>query len=220
MSLIRVRFDDCLWESGNNKWHRKELSRLKMMIDWCRPLDVTLAPNILCQDILKFPDAIPYLNGLVDEMPDRVDLDLHGWDHGPYAPRSYDEVMEHMVHALDFFRKNMAMSPVRWVTPHGSNSFAMQRVARECGLTIETTEDPVIDQRNADTILRETRDPSKLDGKIIMTHWWNRGMSLYRIARIMQHKDVDNAIIESKHELDASAWKACWGDAWALPNYK
>lgn len=216
MSLIRVRFDDVMWESGNDKFRGKELDRLKMMIDWCRPLDCTLAPNILCQDIMKFPDAVPYVNGLVDSLPDRIDLDIHGWDHGPYAPRKYDEVVSHLEAATNWFKTHIhpEAQPVRWVTPHGSNSWAMQRAAREFGLTIETTEDPVIDQRNADGVLRNTRDPKQLDGKIIMVHWWERGMALYRVARIMQHGDVNKAIIESKHELDASAWKACWGQGW------
>lgn len=214
MSLVRIRFDDVMWESGNSKFHGKELDRLKMHINWCKPLDVTLAPNVLCQDIMKFPDTIPYLNGLVEEMPDRVDIDIHGWDHGPYAPRKYEEVVQHLQFCMGWFERHIDQMPIRWVSPHGANSFAMQRAAREFGLTVETTEDPVIDQRNADTMLRQTRDPSKLDGKIIMVHWWERGMSLYRIARIMQHRDVGNAIIESKHELDASAWKACWGEGW------
>ena len=215
MGLIRVRFDDVMWESGNDKFRGRELERFKSHIEWCRPLtNVTLAPNILCQDIQKFPDAVPYLNDLACELEDRVDIDLHGWDHGPYAPRKYEEVLEHLEKSMQWFEYNMEVMPVRWVTPHGSNSWAMQRAAREVGLTIETTEDPVIDQRNADKQLRVSRDPKVLDGKIIMVHWWERGMALYRIARIMQHGDVANAIIESKHELTASDWKACWGEGW------
>lgn len=211
--MLRVRFDDVMWKSSNDKFKGKELDRLKMHLDWCKYLtNVTLAPNILCQDIMEFPEVISFIQEAANN--DRISVDLHGWDHGPYATRHYDEICEHLDKALEWFKTYLPHPPARWVTPHGSNSWVMQRAAKERGLVIETTDDPVIDQREADKVLRVSRDVKKLDDKIVMVHWWERGMALYRIARILQHGGVSDAIIESKHELDDSAWKACWGEGW------
>jgi len=212
--ITRIRFDDVLWQTGNEKLRGKELSRFQLHIDWCKGLDVTLAPNIIVEEIKKFPEAIDYVNKLMDE-DERVTLDLHGWDHGPYAPRPYEEITEHLDSALEWFDVNLhGHFPCRWVTPHGANSRAIQRAAREHGLDVETTEDPVIDQREADKILRVTRDLSKLDDKVIMVHWWERGMALYRIVQILRHGDVTKAVLASSEDLDESAHKACWGKGW------
>jgi hypothetical protein len=102
---------------------------------------------------------------------------------------------------------------MRWVTPHGANSPAIQDAARRYGLIVEDTREPVIDQKKADTILRQTRRITLLNDRVIMVHWWERGLRLYRIARILQHEDVEVAIAESKRELDEKSWKICW-DGW------
>jgi len=214
LMILRVRFDDVMWKSSNDKFKGKELGRLKMHIDWMKDLpQVTLAPNILCQDIMEFPESLAYIQNEANTN-ERFTVDLHGWDHGPYAPRNYDEISEHLDKSLAWFKASLPAPPLRWVTPHGANGWAMQRAAKERGLVIETTDDPVIDQREADKLLRVSRDIKKLDNKIIMVHWWERGMALYRIARVLQHGGVSEAIIESKHELEDSAWRACWGEGW------
>lgn len=212
--ITRIRFDDVLWQTGNEKLQGKELSRFQMHIDWSRDLGVTLAPNIIVTELMKFPEAIEYLNNQMDA-DGGFTVDLHGWDHGPYAPRSYDEISTHLDDSLAWMDTNMhGHFPCRWVTPHGATSRAIQKAAREHGLDVETTQDPVIDQREADKLLRVTRDVSKLDDKIIMVHWWERGMALYRIANILKYGDVTKAVLATSEELDKEAHSACWGKGW------
>lgn len=212
--LARIRFDDVLWQSGDPKLDGKELDRFKLHLKWCQDLDVILAPNIICTELQKFPAAIEFLNNAVTN-DERMTLDLHGWDHGPYAPRTEDECMEHLERSLAWFDKHLeGVTPTRWVTPHGAYTRAMENAARRAGMTIETTADPVVDQREADKILRVTRDLSKLNDKVIMVHWWERGMALYRIVQIYKHGDVHRAVMASTEDLEDSAHKACWGKGW------
>jgi len=209
--IDRIRFDDVLWQSGDTKLHGKELDRFKMHIDWCGGIDVPLTPAVLCQEMDEFPEGIVYLKQLIDQ---GVVMDLHGWDHGPYAPRTQDEVESHLEQSFEWFEENLQTTPVRWVTPHGANSRSMINAARKYNLTIETTEDPVVDQREADKILRVTRDLSKLNGKVIMVHWWERGNALYRIAQVARHGTVDRAIMASSADMDERALSQVWGKGW------
>jgi hypothetical protein len=207
--ITRVRFDDVLWETSDKKIQGKELQKFQKHINWCKDLPVVLAPAILCQDVDKFPGAVDYLRECAEE--GIVFPDLHGWTHGPYGDMPYEEICEHLDQAMDWFDKNLpGFPPIRWVTPHGANSFDIQTAARNHGLIVEDTNYPVIDQKEADALLRKFRDPAKLDGRVIMVHWWERGLRLYRIAQILQHNGVDEAIIASKETLDDKSWKICW----------
>lgn len=209
--VARIRFDDVLWQSGDAKLKGKELDRFRMHIDWCAGIDVPLTPAILCQEMDEFPEGIVYLKQLIDQ---GMVMDLHGFDHGPYAPRTQEEVESHLEQSVEWFDTNLGVTPVRWVTPHGANSRNMINAARKFGLTIETTEDPVIDQREADKVLRTTRDLSKLDGKVIMSHFWERGSAIYRISRIIQHGTVEKAIMASSAEMDSKSLNNVWGKGW------
>lgn len=178
-------------------------------IEWCFRTGVTLTPAILCQDIEEVPGAIEKVREWLLE--DKIYPDLHGWDHGPYASRSQREIEEHLEQACEWFVAKLDGNvPVRWVTPHGATSPAMVAAAAKFDLTIETTEKPVIDQKQMDTLLRETWDLTLLNDRVIMNHWWERGLRLFRIARIIEHQGVLQAIDATRAEMSEADHKICW----------
>lgn len=208
----RIRFDDVLWATSDPKVKGRELQKFKKNVEWCRDTNVVLTPAILCQDIEQFPEAIEQVRRWF--MEGMVYPDLHGWDHGPYAPRTQQEIEEHLDKAEKWFWKNFKCLPVRWVTPHGADSPAMQAAAAKYNMVIETTAPPVIDQKQLDTLLRETWDLTVLNGRVIMNHWWDRGLRLYRIARIIEHQNVLTAIDATRSEMSEADHKICWA-SWA-----
>jgi peptidoglycan/xylan/chitin deacetylase (PgdA/CDA1 family) len=129
----------------------RELQKFTKYVTWCDDANVYCVPNVLCQDIEAFPEAIQMLN-------DFEQVDLHGWDHGPYGDRSYEEICEHLEQAMAWFYKNTNHTPIRWVTPHGANSRAIQDAAAKFNLIVEDTTLPVVDQKVMDKKLRETHD--------------------------------------------------------------
>jgi hypothetical protein len=85
----------------------------------------------------------------------------------------------------------------------------MRESAAKYGLPIETCEDPVIDQKAANGELFRTRSLDFLKGKIIMSHWWERGTALYHITQAIKHGGVAEAIKAS--DLDPKSFKIIWG---------
>jgi peptidoglycan/xylan/chitin deacetylase (PgdA/CDA1 family) len=180
-------------------------------VNWCQDAGVECHPNILCQELDKFPETLDYLKEeLIEE---RISLDLHGWTHGPYQDLSVAEVDEHLDRALDWFALNLAWVPIRWVTPHGSDSPAMRESAAMYGLVIETCDDPVIDQKVAASMLLKTRSLDFLDGAVIMSHWWLRGLSLYHVLMALQYGSIEAAIEETKGDMVAKEHGKVW-DGW------
>jgi hypothetical protein len=210
--LKRIRFDDVLWSTSDKKIKGKEFAKFKKHIDWCNSVYITLTPAILCQSIEEHPECIEYVKE--ETRLGNMYPDLHGWDHGPYETRTVDEIKQHLDLSIEWFDKNLGVTPIRWVTPHGSNTVAMQDAAREFGLIIEDTDYPVIDQKELDTHLRVTKDLSVMDDRVLMVHWWERGLRLYRIARIIKYGSVASAVKNTKTELDAKSWKICWNEEW------
>jgi peptidoglycan/xylan/chitin deacetylase (PgdA/CDA1 family) len=205
----RIRFDDAITNSSDPKLRGKEVQKFFKNVNWCVNTGVLLTPAILCQDIEEFPDGIKLLREMTEE--EVIYPDLHGWDHGPYAPRSQAEVEEHLDKSMVWFKKNLGVLPIRWVTPHGADSAAMQAAAGKFNLVIETTDYPVIDQKTLDPRLRETRDLSVMTERVVMVHWWEHGLRLYRIARIIEHQGVAAAIEVTRSELSVKDHAICWG---------
>jgi hypothetical protein len=208
MKPRRVRFDDAIWATGDKQITGKEVQKFIKNVNWCVGMNVPLTPAILCQEIEKFPEGIEWIRQKCEE--GLLYPDLHGWDHGPYGDRSQVEIETHLDQSCEWLRKHFGRPPIRWVTPHGADSPDIRAAARKFHLLVETTADPVMDQKRVDTLLRQTRDLSFLTGKVIMNHWWERGLRLYRIGKIVQYQSVDEAILATKAELDEKSYRICW----------
>jgi hypothetical protein len=204
----RIRFDDFIWKSKDPKMKGKEVQKAFKNVNWCVNTGVQLTPAILCQDIEQFPEGISLLREMIEEGV--VYPDLHGWTHGPYAPMSQSEVEEHLDKAITWFKENLGVLPIRWSTPHGADSPSMRSAASKYDLVLETTEYPVVDEKILDTQLRQTRNLDLLDGIVIMNHYWNRGLRLYRISRIIEYQSIDEAIESTCAELSERDFNICW----------
>lgn len=207
----RIRFDDAIVVS--EQFAGKEVQKFTKNVNWCRnlPDSILLTPAILCQDTETVPGGIECLREMIEE--GLVYPDLHGWDHGPYNIRTQEEVEEHLCRAHEWFDTHLGVPPVRWVTPHGSNSLEMEAAARRYGLVIETTAHPVVDQKNVDTQIRESHSLEPLRDIVILNHWWDRGLRLYRIAKIIQYQSIEAAMEATREELSVRDQRVCW-DTW------
>ena len=205
---VRIRFDDVITSSSDSRIKGKEVQKLFKHINWCSKLNVSLTPAILCKDIEQFPEGIALIRKMTKE--GLIYPDLHGWDHGPYGDRSQNEIEEHLEKSLRWFNKNLDITPIRWITPHGADSLDMRTAASKFNLIIETTDYPVIDQKILNSYLRTTRNIDVLKNRIIMVHYWERGLRLYRIARIIEFQNIGVAIRETRKELSEKDHKICW----------
>lgn len=205
----RIRFDDILTNSNSPRIKGRELEKFLKNLSWCRQLDVPLTPAILCENIEQFPKAIKILQKMTKE--GIIYPDLHGYDHGPYSGRSSQEVDEHLDKSLVWFKKNLGVLPIRWVTPHGADSPIIQASASKFNLVVETTDPPVIDQKVLTNKLRATWDINIIKDRIIMNHFWERGLRLYRIAKIIKYQSINEAIAATKKELNPKEHRICWG---------
>jgi len=204
----RIRFDDAITNSSDSKLQGREVQKFFKNVNWCLNLDVSLTPAILCESINQFPDGIDLLYKMTKE--ETIFPDLHGWDHGPYAIRTQKEIEEHLEKSLEWFKDYLGVLPIRWVTPHGANSPEIQAAANKYNLVVETTDFPVVDQKVIDRQLRETYDLNLLNGKIIMNHFWERGLRLYRIAKIIKYQSVEEAMTATRKELNEKEYNICW----------
>lgn len=202
----RIRFDDAIWANGQGN----EVQKFTKNVNWCFRTTVPLTPAVLCISSNEFQDGIDWMYEKTSE--GMIYPDLHGWDHGPYQDRSQAEVEEHLDKAQVWFAENLGVPAIRWVTPHGSDSINMQAAAAKFGLVIETTDPPVVDQKVLDTQLRQTGNLGLFDGKVIMVHYWERGLRLYRMARIIEFQSIAGAMEQTRSELSKKDWKICWND--------
>ncbi len=202
----RIRFDDAIWGNGQGN----EVQKFTKNVNWCIRTNVPLTPAILCVSTNEFPDGIAWLREMIEE--GIIYPDLHGWDHGPYDDRPQAEIEEHLDKAQVWFKEHMGVPAIRWVTPHGSNSLAMQAAAAKFGLVIETTEHPVVDQKVLDSQLRVSEDLRLFDGVVIMVHYWERGLRMYRMARVIEHQGVAEAMEATRSELSKKDWGICWNN--------
>lgn len=191
MSIIRVRFDDVLVQSKPMKG--QEFQKFKKHHKWCLEATEVFYPTaaVLCSEIQQFPEAVEYIRSELDE--GRLYIDLHGWEHIDYAKLTQDEIEEHLEKSFDYLLKTFRCLPVRWATPWGANSEAIQNACRKYCIAWEGVENPVIDQAAAVARVRNTKTVESLRGLVVMVHWFERGLKLYRIVQAAKYGGWDEA---------------------------
>jgi len=196
--LIRIRSDDVLVHSEQMKG--VEFNKWRKHHQW-----VLEAPDyfyhvaaILCKDIQDFPNAIAFINEEVGA--GRLALDLHGWEHVDYAKLTQEEIELHLEQSFEFFLKTFNCLPTRWATPWGGNSSDISKAARKYSLQVEGVIDPVIDQGQAVHIVQSANSIVPLLGKVIMVHWFERGLKLWRIIQAAKYGSWVEAAVAHPEE--------------------
>ena len=185
MSVIRVRFDDVLVNSG--PMDGREFQKFRKHHQWCLDVPGVFYPTaaILCSEIQAFPEAVEYVRSELDA--GRLYVDLHGWEHVNYADLPLETIEEHLEKSFEYMLKTFGCLPVRWATPWGANSDDIQLACRKYAILWEGVKNPVIDQGPAMSTVREAGTIECLRGKVIMVHWFERGLKLYRIAQTAKY---------------------------------
>lgn len=183
--LIRVRTDDVLVHSEPMKG--REFQKWRKHHQWVieGPSYFYHTAAILCKDIQDFPEAIEYIKKEVAE--GRLGLDLHGWEHIDYGRLEREEIGLHLEQSFEFFLKTFNCLPYRWATPWGANSENIRKAARQYSLIVEGVRDPVVDQGVAVSMVQQADSIDPMIGKVIMVHWFERGLKLLRIVQTAKY---------------------------------
>jgi peptidoglycan/xylan/chitin deacetylase (PgdA/CDA1 family) len=123
----------------------------------------------------------------------RLYLDLHGWEHIDYGQLSPEQLDEHLEKSFEFMLATFKCLPIRWATPWGASGENIQAACKKWGLIWEGVADPVVDQGHADKLVREKGTLEPLKGKVVMVHWFERGLKLFRIVQIGKHGTLEEA---------------------------
>jgi len=123
----------------------------------------------------------------------RLFVDLHGWEHIDYTKLSQEEIEEHLEKSFDYMLDTFGCLPVRWATPWGATSDAILAACRKYCIAWEGVTHPVIDQGEAAKIVKETGTIECLQNRVIMVHWFERGLKLYRIAQTAKYGTWEEA---------------------------
>lgn len=196
--LIRVRGDDVLVHSEAMKG--AEFSKWKKHHQWVveGPPYFFHVAAILCKEIQDFPEAIEYIRKEVAE--GRLALDLHGWEHIDYGKLETEDIELHLEQSFDFFLKTFNCLPFRWATPWGANSPNIRKAARKFSLIVEGVTDPVIDQSQAVNIVQHADSIEPLIDKIILFHWYEKGLKLWRIIQAAKYGSWKQAALAHPEE--------------------
>jgi peptidoglycan/xylan/chitin deacetylase (PgdA/CDA1 family) len=170
-----------------------EFQKFRKHHQWCLEAPKLFYPiaAVLCKEIQDFPDAIAYIRSQLDEH--KLFVDLHGWEHIDYTKLTQEQVEEHLEKSFDFMLNTFNCLPIRWAPPWGGISEAMQQACRKYSLTLEGVTNPVIDQGDAVAMVKKHGTIECLQGKIIMVHWFERGLKLYRIIKTGVHGTWEEA---------------------------
>jgi peptidoglycan/xylan/chitin deacetylase (PgdA/CDA1 family) len=137
-------------------------------------------PAILCKELETYEGAIDYIKRETGE--GRMLPILHGWEHLDYRNVPRRELEFALGSSVYWFEQELGMSPGIWATPWGATSADMIDVAKSLDLSVETTADPVIDQKKAHEAVMSSGTIDCLEGKVVMVHWWELGTRLARIC--------------------------------------
>jgi peptidoglycan/xylan/chitin deacetylase (PgdA/CDA1 family) len=179
----------------------REFQKFRKHHQWCLEAPHLFYPTaaILCSEIQQFPEAVEYVRTELDA--GRLYVDLHGWEHINYGELTQEQIEEHLEKSFEYMLKTFGCLPIRWATPWGADSPAIQQACRKFGLYWEGVTHPVIDQGLAMSKVKETGTTECLQGRVVMVHWFERGLKLYRIVQTGIHGTWEEAAKEHLKEF-------------------
>jgi hypothetical protein len=182
--MIRVRNDDVLRESGD--WVNREVERLTRVHAWISefPDDFLHVPTIVVNDIVKFPEAIEFVQE--ETKKGLMVPEVHGLEHIDYCSMTRPVIIDHLSQCLEWFDKTGLPTPTRFYTPWGGWNQKTADAAATLGLeTIGVdknwTLEAVCARLGAGELVED------IHGNEVFFHWWNRGIRLKRLAMAVKH---------------------------------
>lgn len=200
---IRIRNDDVLFKS---KGWTDPAERFRQVDGWMAVSDnVIHVPAILVNEIQDFPDTIKMIRD--ETAKGRMMPEIHGLMHIDYAkvglprekidnPRKVDftifspeeiqahldEVRSHLRYCKDWITHNFGRAPRIWYTPWGASEPTLHQAAREEGLLFVGTDRTVTIKEGCRKLREGHMTVEQLDGCEFFTHWWDRGLAIWRMS--------------------------------------
>lgn len=181
--MIVIRNDDVLRES-TGKYKGKEFNRFRFVHEQiCRaPEKLLHCPAILCQEIEAYPEAIDYIKQ--ETKAGRMRPYLHCLNHSEdWTARSFDDIEDMLGQCDNWFSERLEYEFLVWATPWGAASEQALRAAAEIGIRLETTAE-TIEDKPAVRLVESTGSVDCLEGRTVLLHWWNQGLSIFRIVEV------------------------------------
>jgi len=193
-----VRVDDILNQT-RSKFKGKELDRFKFINKMINETNGKLIhyPTILCTDIEAFPEAIEYIKE--ETKQGRMIPQLHGWEHKDYVNYSSDKIVEMLDKSIAWFQNNLDTEFTIWATPWGGDSQVAREACEWMGITLQTTNNTLTPGDTLRAVRGRVAD--QVPYRIILHHWWDRGLNLFRLCEVFKHGSWEVA-----KEADTRGW--------------
>jgi peptidoglycan/xylan/chitin deacetylase (PgdA/CDA1 family) len=191
--MIKLRNDDVLVDSGGGKYAGKEFERFRFIHEQILRTEGKMIhyPAIVCEELAKHPECLEYVREEVAN--GRMRPYLHGWDHAEdWTKKSEDEIRDMLIRCDDWFWDNLETEYDVWATPWGARSEKATKVAGKLGIETQSTR-PTIDIKEAGKLVTTYGNADRLEGQIILYHWWQRGLSLFKIVECLVYGSVEKA---------------------------
>jgi peptidoglycan/xylan/chitin deacetylase (PgdA/CDA1 family) len=183
--MIIVRNDDILNDTSADKFKGKEYDRFQFIHKMIMQTNGELVhmPTVLCTEIQAYPEAIELIKEEVRFR--RIEPQLHGWEHKDYVHLTHDEIRDMLNKSQDWFIENLETRFDTWATPWGGTDYQAVEVCEELGITLQTTDDT----HTPGQVLRQVRGGNGYlyEGSVILHHWWDRGLNLFRLCEVLKH---------------------------------
>jgi len=191
--MIRIRIDDVMCDSSQySKGRDKAIARFEQMHRWFTqaPNKILHVPTIIVKDIQEYPETICLLKREVKQM--RMFPQIHGYEHLDYNKLTEEEIKNHLELCIEWFQDVLEFHPTIWITPWGSESEMLSRVARSLFLQVEGVRH-CITPGVAVKVAKE-KGIDALNGRTVMEHWWKKGLNLLRLSDIARLGSYEAAV--------------------------
>lgn len=185
--MLIVRIDDVLVHSGKRgSFQGREFARFKQIHGWlsAAPKIIEHRPAVLVKEIQAFPEAIEFVKD--ETKHGRMVPVLHGLEHIDYGRMPKAAIKYHLERSLEWFDSALEFRPTIFATPWGADSPAIRDACAEVGMVAETTRG-TLTPAEVCAHLRKGTSFFELNGAVILEHWWQKGLRLWRIAQAAKH---------------------------------
>lgn len=189
--MIRLRDDDVVIKHSS-QWE-DIFGRFRQVHEWTKAGDGQLLHvcAILADDLQTHSEAISYIRDEVEA--GNIEPQIHGKEHIDYANLSKEKVREHLKYCKDFIFESFSVIPTLWYTPWGASSPHLHEVSLEENIKLIDCS-KIIPIESCVKSIRYGVPVRKYEGKEVITHFWNKGLRVKRLAVLAKYGSWGDAV--------------------------